>query len=217
MSLTAIAYSFDQTLICDDDDVMVASVDECLESVAALGIDDEDDDEYSESDEDVDEGMVNFMKRCEPQDVPYCQKIMSYTDMLKYFICKFDYITINFNPEYKRFLLHWDKNPTLWLSTRSLKALMLFAENNYETHDKMEIQQNGEMVQQKGEMVRFVKLYNNYILHFTNGEDVVTTVLMTSYIVNSLRDNCEYIFNKALEYINAFKLHVVEPDLGIYE
>ena len=40
---------------------------------------------------------------------------------------------------------------------------------------------------------------------------------MSSYVVNSLRYNSEFIFNKAIEYTNAFKLHVVEPDLGIYE
>ena len=94
---------------------------------------------------------------------------------------------------------------------------MLFAENNYESHDKMEIQQNGEMIQQKGEMLRFIKLYNDYILYFTSGEGAVSAIIVSSYVVNSLRYNSDFIFNKALEYTNAFKLHDVEPDLGFYE
>ena len=91
---------------------------------------------------------------------------------------------------------------------------MLFAENNYESHDKMEIQQNGEMIQQKGEMIRFVKLYNDYILYFTSAEGVVSAIIVSSYTVNSLRYNSEFIFNKALEYTDAFKLYDVEPGLG---
>ena len=137
--------------------------------------------------------------------------------MLKYFICKFKDVTITFNPEYNRFLLHCDKSRTLSLSSRSLKALMLFAENNYESHDKMEIQQNGEMIQQKYEMLRFIKLYNDYILYFTSTEGVVSAIIVSSDVVNSLRYNSEFIFNKAIDYTNAFKLHVIESDLGFYE
>ena len=134
--------------------------------------------------------------------------------MLKYLICKFKDVTITFNPECNRFLLHCDKSRTLSLSTRSLKALMLFAENNYETHDKMEIQQNGEMIQQKYEMLRFIKLYNDYILYFTSTDGVVSAIIVSSDVVNSLRYNSEFIFNKAIDYTNAFKLHAVETDLA---
>ena len=42
-------------------------------------------------------------------------------------------------------------------------------------------------------------------------------IIVSSYVVNSLRYNSDFIFNKALEYTNAFKLHDVEPDLGFYE
>ena len=96
MASPVIAYSF------DDVQEVSNSVDECLESVGALGIGDEGGDECSESgdgvdeeregDDRVDECEVSLMKRDEPKDVPYCQKIISYTDMLKYFICKLDFL-----------------------------------------------------------------------------------------------------------------------------
>ena len=66
-------------------------------------------------------------------------------------------------------------------------------------------------------MLRFIKLYNDYILYFTSAEGVVSAIIVPSDVVNSLRYNSEFIFNKAIDYTNAFKLHVIESDLGFYE
>ena len=66
---------------------------------------------------------------------------------------------------------------------------MLFAENNHESHDKLEIQQNGEIVQQNGEMVKFIKIYNDYILYFTSSDGIVTALIMTCHVVNGIGNN----------------------------